>query len=265
LIEHYVEALGRYRINYILGYTSSLYAIAQEILWSGRERLKMAVIITNAEPVSDYQEEAISEAFQCAVRETYGMTEIVMAASECDRGQLHLWPEAGWLEVLEGHRPAGHGVTGDLVCTGLLNLDMPLIRYRVGDRAATRDESDTCSCGRTLPMLASLEGRLDDVLYTVDGRRVGRLDPIFKARLPIREAQIIQETLRSVRVRFVPAPDYTHEAGRSIIENIRMRMGPVEIILEQVPELPRGANGKLRSVICSLPAEERRALEKAQL
>jgi phenylacetate-CoA ligase len=225
----------------------------------------MAVIITNAEPVSDYQEEAISEAFQCPVRETYGMTEIVMAASECDRGQLHLWPEAGWLEVLEGRRPAGHGVTGDLVCTGLLNLDMPLIRYRVGDRAATRDESDTCSCGRTLPMLASVEGRLDDVLYTVDGRRVGRLDPIFKARLPIREAQIIQESLRSVRVRFVPAPDYTHEAGRSIIENLRMRMGPVEITLEQVPELPRGANGKLRSVICSLTAEERQALEKTQL
>jgi hypothetical protein len=42
-------------------------------------------------------------------------------------------------------------------------------------------------------------------------------------------------------------------------------MGPVEIILEQVPELPRGANGKLRSVICSLPPEERQAVEKAQL
>jgi phenylacetate-CoA ligase len=263
LIRHYIEALRRYQIKYILGYTSSLYAIAQEVLLSGRGRLNMTVVITNAEPVLDYQQEAISEAFQCPVRETYGMTEIVIAAGECHQGRLHLWPEVGWLELLECHRPAHQGAAGDLVCTGFLNLDMPLIRYRVGDRAAMYDESALCSCGRTLPMLAAVEGRLDDVLYTIDGRRVGRLDTVFKARLPIREAQIIQETLQKVRVRYVPAPDFTPEAGRSIIEHLQMRMGPVEITLEQMSELPRGANGKLRAVICSLPAEQRQALNRA--
>jgi phenylacetate-CoA ligase len=265
LIPHYIEALRSYEIKYLLGYTSSLYAVAQEILLSGRQRLKMAVVITNAEPVLDHQKEAIGEAFQCPVRETYGMAEIVVAASECHEGHMHLWPEAGLLEVLKDNRAAQAGIAGHLVCTGFLNQDMPLIRYRVGDSGSVCDAGALCSCGRTLPVLASIEGRADDVLYTKDGRRVGRLDPIFKGRLPIREAQIIQESLNRVKVRYVPAPDFTLDAGRSIIEQLQMRMGAVEVTLEQMHELPRGANGKLRAVICNLPLEERQALERACL
>ena len=38
------------------------------------------------------------------------------------------------LEVLENNMPVAEGEFGELVCTSLLNSDMPLIRYRVGDR-----------------------------------------------------------------------------------------------------------------------------------
>ena len=53
---------------------------------------------------------------------------------------------------------------------------MPVIRYRVGDRLTLTDVSLPCRRGRTFPVLASLEGRIDDVLHTADGRRIGRLD-----------------------------------------------------------------------------------------
>ena len=46
-----------------------------------------------------------------------------------------------------------------------------------------------------------------------DGQRMGRLDPVFKADLPIREAQIIQASLEHIRVRFVPAPEYADRDG----------------------------------------------------
>ena len=42
------------------------------------------------------------------------------------------------------------GASGDLVCTGILNADMPLIRYSTGDRGALRAESDC------LPMWSDL-------------------------------------------------------------------------------------------------------------
>jgi phenylacetate-CoA ligase len=261
-IPYYLDALAHYRIRYLWGYTSSLYTLARETLRSGRRDLKMIVVIANAEPVFDYQRQAISEAFQCPVRETYGMAEIVAAAGECRAGQLHQWPDAGQVEVFQGDQRLAEGATGDFVCTGLINADMPLIRYRIGDRGRQTSTQQLCSCGRTLPVMTPIDGRIDDVLFTTDGRRVGRLDTIFKAHLPICEAQIIQERLDQIRVRYVPTPEFTRAAARSITERLQERMGDVKVILEVVGQVPREVNGKFRAVVCKLPAEERINLQK---
>jgi phenylacetate-CoA ligase len=258
-IPSYLDALGRYRIQYLLGYTSSLYALAVTAL---RRRLpvpQMQVVVTNAEPVFDYHRAAIAEAFRCPIRETYGMAEIVTAASECERGRLHLWPEAGLTQVLNGDSAD----SGELVCTGLFNPDMPLIRYRTGDRGSLASQGEVCGCGRTLPILRSLEGRSDDVLYTTEGRRIGRLDPVFKAGLPIQEAQIIQEALDRMRVRYVPDPAFGPDAARSLVERLQARMGAsMSIELEPVMQIPRTANGKFRAVICQLPKDQIRTLSE---
>ncbi len=261
LIPHYLDALARYEVKYVWGYTSSLYALAQETLRLGRRDISLSVAITNAEPLFDYQRQAITEAFSCPVRETYGMTEFVAAGGECEHGKLHLWADVGIVETMEGDAHAARGTIGDYVCTGLINPDMPLIRYRVGDRGTAPTLKDVCACGRTLPVITSLDGRVDDVLYTRDGRAVGRLDPIFKNNLPIREAQIVQETLDSVRVRYVPTAEWTSAAGRSIVERLQARMGAVEVVLESLDEVPRTINGKFRAVVCNLSPEQKRSLE----
>ncbi len=255
LIPSYLDALRRHEVEYVFGYTSSLYALAQESLRLGRRDLRFKVAITNAEPVFDHQREVIEAAFQCPVRETYGMAEIVAAASECTAGRLHVWPEVGHIEVVDDAGAAAPGESGDFVCTGMLNADMPLIRYRIGDRGALALPV-TCDCGRHLPELARIDGRIDDVLYTVDGRAIGRLDPVFKGRLPIREAQIMQESLDCIRVRYVPAPDFKSWAVDSMSERLRDRLGPVQVIAEQVRAIPRTTRGKFRSVICQIPAEQ---------
>lgn len=252
LIGYYLDALQRYGVQYLIGYTSSLYSLAQEVLRQGRTELRMRVVITNAEPVFAYQRETLAEAFQCPVRETYGMAEAVTAATECDYGTLHLWPELGRLEVFEGNEPVAAGQPGDLVATGLLNLEMPLVRYRIGDRGSLAPAADACACGSTLPKLATVEGRADDVLYTADGRRIGRLDPVFKSQLPIREAQIVQESFQRLRVRFVPTENWSAAHGDALIQRLRDRMGNIEVMLEPVPEVPRMPNGKFRAVICQI-------------
>ncbi len=256
LIPAYVDALVRYRVRYLWGYPSALYALAREVLRLGWVDVEMQVAVANAEPVYEHQRQTVERAFHSPLRETYGMAEIVAAASECGHGGLHLWPEVGVVEVLAGRDPLPRGQAGDLVCTGLLNADMPLIRYRVGDRGALA-AAEGCACGRGLPLLAAVEGRQDDVLYTPDGRAVGRLDPVFKARLPVIEAQIIQEALERVRVRYVPAADYTPDAGRSIIERLQARMDGVQVVLEPVSRIPREPNGKFRAVVSRLSADER--------
>lgn len=263
LIRHYLDALSRYRVRYVWGYTSSLVALAEVALRTGWEPPPLAAVVTNAEPLDAAQRALIAAAFRCPARETYGMAEIVTAASECESNRLHLWPEVGVVEVHDAERP---GAVGDLVCTGLLNDDMPLVRYAVGDRAALahgcgegsrEDGAGGCTCGRTLPAFECVEGRADDALYTVDGRRVGRLDPVFKERLPVRAAQIVQETLGRVRVRYVPDDGFTRADGASITHRLRDRLGPVEVVLEAVDEIPRTANGKVRAVVCAVPSHER--------
>ena len=263
LVPHYLDALRRYRVKYLLGYTSSLYALAREILKLGRRDLSMAVVVTNAEPVFKHQRETIAEAFRCPVRETYGMAETVAAASECEDERLHLWPDAGVFELLTNGEPTPRGSSGELISTGLLNADMPLIRYRVGDRATLPRVETPCACGRTLPTLLSVDGRVQDTLYTMDGRSIGCVDTVYDSELPLHEAQIIQETLGRVRVRYVPAPEWTQAAGASLIAGMRERMGAVEVILEEVREVPRTANGKFRPVICNLSPEERMRVEGA--
>lgn len=252
----YLDALREYRIVYLLGYTSALYELACGALEADCDDLSFRVVIANAEPVSSYQREAVERAFGCPLRETYGMAEIVAAAGECQAGTLHLWPEVGWIEVLAGEAPVAPGTMGDIVATGLFNADMPLVRYRVGDRGALSAEENDCSCGRRLPVLVGLEGRSDDVLYTRDGRRIGRLDPVFKAQLPIREAQIVQEALDRVRVRYVPTDGFSEADARSIVERLQQRLGDVEVILEATDAIPRGPNGKFRAVVCQIPPEE---------
>jgi len=260
-VKFYVEALKEYDIQYIYAYSSSAFALAKEYLHYSGIGLNISVVITNAEPIKNYQRIAITKAFKCPVRETYGMTEIVAAASECEDKSLHFWPEVGYVEVVDGNNNTKNNIPGDLVCTGLLNLDMPLIRYRVGDRGILRNYQKRCSCGRSLPIIEAIEGRNDDVLYTSDGRCIGRLDPIFKGDIAIREAQIIQEELDKLKVRYVPMPDFTSSVNQMLRKRIQDRMGAIEVIFEEVAQIPRSANGKFRAVICKLPMKQRKINE----
>ncbi|MGE5801472.1 MAG: phenylacetate--CoA ligase family protein [Gemmatimonadota bacterium] len=248
LTPHYLDALARYQIRFLSGYTSSLHALANAALQLGRTDLRMLVAFTNAEPVGDHQRAAISTAFGCPVRETYGMTESVAWASECEAGRLHQWPEVGIVEVQDG----------ELICTGLLNPDMPLIRYRTGDRGRLAPPGSTCTCGRALPLLEAVEGRTSDVVVTRDGRQVFWLNPVWYG-IPVREAQIVQESIGRLRVRYAPAPGFAAATARTVVDRLRQRLGDVEVVLEEVPEVPRSANGKLRAVVCNVPPAERDA------
>lgn len=251
LIPHYLDALHRYRIVYIAGYPSSLYALAQQVLRTGRTDLRMTAVYANAEPIDAEQRATIGAAFHCPVRETYGMVEAVAAASECPAGRLHQWPEVGHIELAQN---------GDLICTGLLNPDMTLIRYRVGDRGRVGPAAASCECGRALPLLEAIEGRIDDLLFTMDGRSIGRLSQVGKGIHGLRESQIIQVKRDLVRVLVALAPDFTPDYASILVSRVQERMGNVNVVVDRVPEIPRTANGKLRAVTCDLPIEERRAL-----
>lgn len=253
-IEAYINSIHNHRLIYLWGYASALYSLARMALEKNLNMPVLKTVISNAEPLYAHQREIISNAFQCPVYDTYGLSENVCAASECLHSKFHLWPEVGVTEILDDNNDKSlpNGEIGRIVCTGLLNPNMPLIRYDVGDRGLLSNETSSCACGRSLPILGGIEGRKDDVVHTRDGRLIGRLDTVFKADMPIREAQIIQESLEKVMVRYVPAPGCSKKDLVLLTKRLQECLGEIEITLEEVEQIPRSANGKFRAVISKI-------------
>jgi phenylacetate-CoA ligase len=251
-LRHYLNAIERYSLVHLYGYSSALYWLALEALESGRP-LNLKVTVTNAEPLHDHQREAISAAFSCPVRETYGQAEFVSALSECEDNNLHSWPEVGYAEFLDEHDQAiPTGGLGRLIATSFINEAMPLIRYEVMDMVQASDHHDHCSCGRTLPLVKRIIGRLADTIVTRDGRRLALTEVMFRPQLRVREAQIVQNDLDSITVKIVPAKGWCAKDEQEIRSRLHDRIGDMRVVIEAVPEIERTCAGKFPIVISHL-------------
>ncbi|MEY4686492.1 MAG: hypothetical protein RIR76_515, partial [Verrucomicrobiota bacterium] len=252
----YIAAIERHRATHLWAYSSSVAYVATEALRAGCHPHGLKAVFSNAEPLLPWQRDAVRRGLGCEARETYGMAEIAVAGSECPHGGLHLWPEVGWAEVWadETDEPVADGASGRFICTSLLNADMPLVRYELGDRGRMRPSGWRCACGRALPGIAEVEGRTNDMLITSSGRRVFWLNPVLYG-LPIEEAQIVQSAIGSLTVRYVPAPEFGPATRETIRERLHSRLGEGTVTFEQVDRIPREANGKFRAVKCTIPPE----------
>jgi phenylacetate-CoA ligase len=246
----YAHAVAAYDPEEISGYPSSIYLLADWCRRHGERRIRPQRILTDSETLLDYQREMIETAFGCRVTNCYGLSETGgMFAGQCPRGTFHVFPHLAVLEVLDeaGHR-CREGEVGVLHVTSLLNDGAPQIRYNTGDLGALGPVG--CACGLQTPTLASLEGRVDDTVTTVDGRRIGRFGSLFRGNGEIRECQIVQ--LAPGRFRFLVVPGDTFSAAA--LERTRAaahaRLGVAsEVTFELVDRIPRGPNGKFRAVV----------------
>ena len=186
--------------------------------------------------------------FACPCYDSYGQCEAVCMAMECQYRRMHVIAGAGIVEILrEDGSPCAPGEVGEIVATGLLNDAMPLIRYRTGDYAAWA-EDQICACGNRRPILAHLEGRMDDYLVLRDGRRVGRL-AAFKRSPTIHSAQLLQDSPDHAYLLVRPGAGYERRDALAVCEDIREKVGSFNLTVIEVPEIPRTARGKTALVV----------------
>jgi phenylacetate-CoA ligase len=147
-----------------------------------------------------------------------------------------------------------------MLCTGLLNTDMPLIRYRNGDRGIVARKASTCACGRPLPELKEIEGRISDLIITPDGRRLSPayVEIIYDEEHPIAEAQLVQHALDHVTLRYVPLSGFDAQAERNLRRSVVKILGEVRVDLQAMDRIPRGPNGKMRAVVSELSLQQKR-------
>ncbi|UCF34781.1 MAG: phenylacetate--CoA ligase family protein [Phycisphaerales bacterium] len=242
----------------VLGYPSSIYAVARYVLEAGKPKFDFKAALTSAETLYDEQRSVIEEAFGCRVYDQYGCSENCAFAAECREGRMHISPEYGVVEVVDQQgRVVPPGVQGDLICTGLVNFGQVLIRYRIGDTGALSAEA--CPCGSPLPVLGRLEGRTDQLLITRDGRRIARFDPVLKDVERVKECQIVQDDLDLFRIRLVPAAGYGKADGERVVQNLIEYIGDARIELVIEDSIERAASGKFIASVCNLTKEQIRS------
>lgn len=248
-LPQYIDAFRRYAPDFVHGYPSSLYVLAQYMLDHDVHDIRPRAVFTASETLLDFQRAVIQKAFGTKAFNWYGNTEMTCNIVECEAGGLHYRTDYGVLELLDD---------GAMVCTGLNNHAMPLIRYRVGDVAVGRDGS--CPCGRAFPLVERVEGRIEDYVVTPEGRRIGRLDHLFKDAQHIREAQLEQRQIDELTVRIVRSDGFSHDTERVIEAEARQRLGnSIRIRFEYVTHIPRTSAGKFRFVLSTLsrhPSDE---------
>jgi phenylacetate-CoA ligase len=261
-LDRYVTALESFQPQMIDGYPSAIHVLAEHILrhqerFQGRPR---AVLLT-AETVLPHQRRAIEAAFHCQVFNQYASSDGAPFISECSRGRLHIRIDSGVVEILRADdTPALPGEVGELVVTSFTTHVTPMFRFRTGDTAVPSAETQ-CPCGLPFPMVESILGRVDDLLFTPERGYVGRMDTVFKG-LPnsILEAQIVQHSATVFALRVVPeGRSYRMEHALRVVSEMQKRLGQVTIAVEVVSSLPRTPRGKLRAVVnqcaSSLPPE----------
>jgi phenylacetate-CoA ligase len=140
------------------------------------------------------------------------------------------------------------GEVGEILVTGLLNDVMPLVRYRIGDYAAWA-EDQRCDCGNANRIIKHLEGRVDDYLITMDGRRIGRLSTAMKRSPTIHSAQIVQDHPGHAYLIVRPSDGYRASHADAVRDDIVERIGNFSIDIVEVNEVPKTPTGKTALVV----------------
>ncbi|MFC7295624.1 AMP-binding protein [Marinobacter aromaticivorans] len=248
-IPFYIKALEEWQPVFIDSYPSAIYEIASFINAKNIEHgIRLKAVVTSSETLGDHQRTAIEKAFKCPVFDQYGCAEMAVMAYQQKDGRYFIPPQYSIVEVLDDNdRPVKPGESGHLVCTGLLNKAMPLIRYRIGDIVKTSEAQ--LEGYPYILFLDSIEGRNDDVVITSNGSRVGRLGPVFKGVQGICEAQIVQKTRTLLQVNLVISSDYSETTENQLRKALEEHVGAsMQISFKYPDKIIREKNGKFKFV-----------------
>jgi phenylacetate-CoA ligase len=145
----------------------------------------------------------------------------------------------------------GPGEPGEIVISNLVNRATVLLNYKLGD-VVTLGESP-CPCGRTLPTIQRLAGRVDDLIALPRGQKVHSLTLLsgLQAVPGVVQVQVAQEELRRFLLLAVCTGETDwDQARRDLGTAMRSVLGD-DIALEarRVEAIPPGRSGKVRAVI----------------
>ncbi len=251
-MDRYLDDWDRFRPVCLFGYPSSIARFVEHAA-ARKRRLstsELRAVFVTGEVCLAEDRRLICEYFGVPVADGYGSRDAGFIAHQCPQGRMHVTAENVIVEILVEGRPAPPGGSGEIVVTHLDAYAMPLIRYRTGDIG--RLVPGRCPCGRGLPLMDVVQGRVTDFLYLPDGNVRHALSIIYPLReLPgIRQFRVVQEPDFSIRVEVVCDDRAARITADAVARRVRPVMGDgIHIGVDLVDEIAPSASGKHRYVI----------------
>jgi len=251
-VQNYVEGLYKNKVEYLVGYAMSIYFWADFINKLQIKAPQLKAILTSSEKLTSEMRKTIEKAFSCKVYDAYSGVEACGLISENKYGELLFSPDTGIMEVIDNNgQNASAGTSGEIIATGLLNFNQPLIRYRIGDRVKLAKEQKSES-GLHMPIVEEIEGRIEDTIIGKDGRKMVRFHSLFYELKGLIASQIIQHKINKFEIRLVIDNEFNKSQEKIIKNRLESQLGRIQIEFNYVDELPRTKNGKIKAVISKL-------------
>jgi phenylacetate-CoA ligase len=248
------QKVVHFRPRLLLAYAGAIYEWAR-LLGNHRDPIPgLTAIIVSAEILYNEWRSVIEDCFKVPVYNRYGGRDIDLVAQECPaRKGLHINSEKVFLEIVRDGSPVPAGGLGEIVITRLDNFAMPFIRYRCGDLGVMADYP--CECGRALPLLQKVEGRVQDAIVTGGGKIVS--GPFFAHMMKdcpdVKEFQIHQLAVDRLLILLVLHAAQPFTSHTRIERIIQQYMGPdMQIEFEIRDAIPRTPSGKRRVTVSHL-------------
>lgn len=252
-----VDALNAFAPTVLASYPTAALLLAEQAE-QGRLKLSLRELWTGGETLSPAVRRRIETALGCSVRNSYGASEFLAMAWECEAGQLHLNTDWLVLEPVDEHNrpvPPGQPSCGVLL-TNLANTVQPLIRYAMGDQVTVHTER--CRCGAPFPVV-EVQGRRDDILRMRGLAGEVALLPlalstVLEEQAGIFDFQLCQRDDSTLVLRLPLAGQAGRSAlkcGRAALQSFALAQGalPIRVLGELGFSVPRGRSGKVCRVV----------------
>jgi phenylacetate-CoA ligase len=242
------------------GYAEALDFLAHYLKNRGGVSVRPKALMSSAQTLPEASRALIEEAFGCKVYDKYGSREFSGIAYECEAHSGHHVVGEGYIvEILRDGAPAAPGEVGEVVITDLNNYCLPFVRYRIGDLAVALDPTGECSCGRGLPLMGNIEGRVQSIIQGTDGRYVpGTFFAHYLKEFDhaIVRFQVVQEEQGAMVFRVVKGGRYSDDTLQEILHTFREYLGhDMKIDVEFVDNVDMIRTGKRLASVSRLAVD----------
>ncbi len=252
----YLELIDKHRIQYIHGYPSAIFQLANYALkatWN--PVLPIKGIFPISEPLYPHQRDLIAISFNTPrIVSYYGMSEKVAFAIEDveNPGVYEFEPTYGYVELIDrdGKSVTEIGARGAIIATGFLSFGMPLLRYDTGDMAELVEAASHDNCYRLrVQNISSRWGQ--EYVVGKEGELISMtaLNVHSSAYAYIKAFQLFQEKPGEVIVRVVSVKGATTKNIASLAEEFEKKTaGNIRFSTQECDSLDQNTRGKSRFV-----------------